>query len=156
MDPSLERIPHRVLPSVPSGHVTSGGKLNPSIKSIDDVKVGMTLEGIVINITKFGAFVNIGLSQEALIHVSEMSDEFVNDPMEIVTLGQQVNITVVSVDMDKGRISLSLRTNPRIYEGNQRPVRNRFDDRRRGRDNKYQSPAVRSQALKDLENLFKK
>ncbi len=155
MDPSLERIPPRVLPSVPSGHVTSGGRLNPSIRSIDHVKAGMSLKGIVINITKFGAFVNIGLSQEALIHVSEMSDTFVNDPSEIVSLGQQVEVTVVNVDLDKGRISLSLRTNPRPYEGKQ-PPRQRFEDRRRGRDEKYQSPAVRSQALKDLENLFKK
>ncbi|MBN2723621.1 MAG: S1 RNA-binding domain-containing protein [Deltaproteobacteria bacterium] len=155
MDPSIDKIPPRVLSQSPASLIAIGAKLNPDVKGIDDVKVGMELTGVIINITKFGAFVNIGLSQEALIHVSEMADDFVNDPFDIVTLGQQVKVTVVAVDMDKNRISLSLRSSPRFFEG--KPIRRNYDDRRpRSKDEKYQSPSARSQALKDLENLFKK
>ncbi|MDA3864991.1 MAG: S1 RNA-binding domain-containing protein [Deltaproteobacteria bacterium] len=158
LDPSFKRIPSKIIPSVP-GRITSGKKLNPKVKSINDVKEGMTLTGIVINITKFGAFVNIGLSQEALIHVSEMADHFVNDPGEIVQLGQQVNVTVVSVDLKKGRISLSLKSEPNLGNNKgRRTVNSRRTGGRRNRNNKerYQSPAARSKALKNLENLFKK
>ena len=153
MDAGLDRIPPRVLPVAHSGGLLAAGKLNPQITHFEDVKMGMVLTGIIINITKFGAFINIGLSQEALVHVSELSDDFVSDPFEVVSLGQQVKATVVAIDTDKNRISLSLRTNPKPIE----PRKPRLDDRRKPmRDDRYQSTASRSQALKDLENLFKK
>ena len=153
MDAGLDRIPTRVLPVAHSGGLLAAGKLNPQIAHFDDVKMGMVLTGIIINITKFGAFINIGLSQEALVHVSELSDDFVSDPFEVVSLGQQVKATVVAIDTEKNRISLSLRTNPKPIE----PRKPRMDDRRKPmRDDRYQSTASRSQALKDLENLFKK
>lgn len=154
MDPTIDRIPPRVLSQSPASLIASGAKLNPEIRSIDDVKIGMELTGVIINITKFGAFVNIGLNQEALIHVSEMADDFVNDPFEIVSLGQQVKVSVVGVDMEKNRISLSLRSTPRIFDG--KPMKRSFEPRPRAKDEKYQSPSARSQALKDLENLFRK
>ncbi len=153
LDAGLDRIPARVLPVAHSGGLLAAGKLNPSVRSFDDVKMGMVLTGIIINITKFGAFINIGLNQEALVHVSELSDEFVSDPFEVVSLGQQVKATVVAIDTEKNRISLSLRTNPKPLE----PRNKMRDDRRKpGRDDRYVSTASRSQALKDLENLFKK
>ncbi len=153
MDAGLDRIPTRVLPVAHSGGLLAAGRLNPQIAHFEDVKMGMVLTGIIINITKFGAFINIGLSHEALVHVSELSDNFVSDPFEVVSLGQQVKATVVAIDTEKNRISLSLRTNPKPIE----PRKPRLDDRRRPvRDDRYQSTASRSQALKDLENLFKK
>lgn len=154
MDAGLDRIPPRVLPVAHSGGLLAAGKLNPSIAHFEDVKMGMVLTGIIINITKFGAFINIGLSQEALVHVSELSDDFVSDPFEVVSLGQQVKATVVAIDTEKNRISLSLRTNPKPLEP--RKPRNLEDRRKPMRDDRYASPATRSQALKDLENLFKK
>jgi predicted RNA-binding protein with RPS1 domain len=156
MDPSLEKIPPRKLNSTGGGFLSSSGRLNPEISGIDDVKNGMTLNGVIINITKFGAFVNIGLPQEALIHVSEMADHFVNDPYEVVALGQQVKVTVVAVDMEKQRISLSLKTNPKVYEGKP-PAKPQMEERRPiNKDERYQSPSARSQAIRNLNNLFKK
>lgn len=155
MDAGLDRIPPRVLPTAHSGGLLAAGKLNPNIQSFEDVKMGMQLTGIIINITKFGAFVNIGLSQEALVHVSELSDNFISDPFEAVSLGQQVKATVVAIDHEKRRISLSLRSNPKPVE-----PRKREETLRRHKvsmdDRPQTSTANRSQALRDLENLFKK
>ncbi len=155
MDAGLDRIPPRVLPTAHSGGLLAAGKLNPNIQSFEDVKMGMQLTGIIINITKFGAFVNIGLSQEALVHVSELSDNFITDPFEAVSLGQQVKATVVAIDNEKRRISLSLRSNPKPVE----PRKPREEAPRRPKvplDDRPSSPTTRSQALRDLENLFKK
>lgn len=154
MDAGLDRIPQRVLPVAHSGGLLAAGKLNPNVAHFEDVKMGMVLTGIIINITKFGAFINIGLPQEALVHVSELSDDFVSDPFEVVSLGQQVKATVVAIDTEKNRISLSLRTNPKPLEP--RKPRSVEDRRKPMRDDRYTSTATRSQALKDLENLFKK
>lgn len=157
MDAGLDRIPPRVLPTAHSGGLLAAGKLNPNIQSFEDVKMGMQLTGIIINITKFGAFVNIGLSQEALVHVSELSDNFISDPFEAVSLGQQVKATVVGIDTEKRRISLSLRSNPKPVEP--RKPREEASPRRPKvplDDRPPASPAARSQALRDLENLFKK
>lgn len=83
--------------------------LNPLIKGVDDLRPGMKLNGVVSNITQFGAFVNIGLQQEGLIHVSELADHFVKDPNEVVRLGQTVSARVLGIDRARGRISLSLK-----------------------------------------------
>jgi len=79
------------------------------IKSIEDVKAGMKLTGIVNNVTKFGAFVDLGIKESGLIHVSQMADRFVSDPSTILSLNQSVTATVIEVDVDRKRISLSLK-----------------------------------------------
>jgi len=80
------------------------------IKSIEDIKEGMRVNGIINNITNFGAFVNIGIKEAGLIHVSQMSDTFVKDPMKVVRLNQEVNARVLEVDVQRKRISLSLKS----------------------------------------------
>ncbi len=78
------------------------------IKTIEDLKTGMELPGIVTNITAFGAFVDIGIKQNGLIHATQMGVKGMADPSKIVKLHQQVKVTVISVDLDRGRIGLRL------------------------------------------------
>jgi protein Tex len=83
------------------------------IESIDHLAVGMRLPGIVTNVASFGAFVDIGVHQDGLVHISEMSDGFVRDPSDVVKLHQQVKVTVLEVNRERKRIALSLRKSPR-------------------------------------------
>ena len=78
------------------------------IKTIEDLVTGMELPGIVTNITAFGAFVDIGIKQNGLIHASQMGVKGMADPSKVVKLHQQVKVSVVSVDMERGRIGLRL------------------------------------------------
>ena len=84
------------------------------INTMEDLKVGMKLPGIVTNITNFGAFVDIGVHQDGLIHKSELADKFVKDPTNVVKLHQKVDVTVLSVDIPRKRISLSMKSQPNI------------------------------------------
>jgi uncharacterized protein len=79
------------------------------VKEIADVKVGMILEGVVTNVTKFGAFVDIGVHQDGLVHISELSNKFIKDPSEAVKTGQLVKVKVLGVDEKAKRISLSIK-----------------------------------------------
>ena len=78
-----------------------------SIHEISDLHVGMTLEGVITNVTKFGAFVDIGVHQDGLSHISQLADRFVRDPSEIVAVGDIVKVTVMEIDPDRRRIALS-------------------------------------------------
>ncbi|MFT7588416.1 MAG: hypothetical protein ACI959_000624 [Limisphaerales bacterium] len=79
------------------------------LNSINDLREGMMVNGIINNVTKFGAFVDIGIKESGLIHVSQLSNTFVKDPMDVVKLNQEVNARVMEVDIKRGRISLSLK-----------------------------------------------
>ena len=80
------------------------------IDSIEDLRPGMRLNGIVTNVTAFGAFVDIGVHQDGLVHISELSDRFVRHPSEVVRVQQAVKVTVLAVDTERRRISLSMKT----------------------------------------------
>jgi uncharacterized protein len=80
------------------------------VTSPKDLSEGMVLEGVVTNIVAFGAFVDIGGHQDGLVHVSQLADRFVRDPNDVVNVGQKVKVTVVSVDLDRNRIALTMRT----------------------------------------------
>ncbi len=80
------------------------------INSIEDVKPGMSVPGIVTNVTSFGAFVDIGVHQDGLVHISQLADRFVKDPAEVVKPQQRVTVTVLEVDIPRKRISLSMRS----------------------------------------------
>ena len=80
------------------------------IREIADLREGMILQGMVTNVTAFGAFVDIGVHQDGLVHVSELSDRIVRNPLEVVKVHQKVTVTVLSVDPERQRIALSLRT----------------------------------------------
>lgn len=81
-----------------------------NVHHMEDLKTGMKLPGIVTNVTNFGAFVDIGVHQDGLVHISEMSDTFVSNPAEILSVQQQVEVTVTSVDIARKRIALSMKT----------------------------------------------
>ncbi len=84
-------------------------EFDKSVSKIEDVQAGMVLPGIVTNITAFGAFVDIGVHQDGLIHVSQMADRRVNDPSEVVHLHQHLKVKVLDVDLRRHRISLTLK-----------------------------------------------
>lgn len=84
------------------------------VKTIEDLREGMQMEGVVTNITKFGAFVDIGVHQDGLVHVSEMADKFVSDPTEIVKVGMIVNVVVKEINIKLKRISLSMKKGGKI------------------------------------------
>ena len=84
-------------------------EFSPEIHSIEDLKTGMVVPGIVTNITNFGAFVDIGVKQDGLIHVSQMADRYVSNPSEIVKIHQHVKVKILSVDIERNRIQLSLK-----------------------------------------------
>jgi uncharacterized protein len=82
------------------------------VNEIKDLKVGMELEGVVTNVTNFGAFVDIGVHQDGLVHVSHLSDQFVSNAADHVKVHQKVNVTVMEVDVARKRISLSMKSDP--------------------------------------------
>jgi uncharacterized protein len=84
-------------------------EFDKNVNSMDDLKPGMILDGLVTNITNFGAFVDIGVHQDGLIHVSQMADKYIKDPNEIVKLNQKVRVKVLEVDKERRRIQLSLK-----------------------------------------------
>lgn len=82
------------------------------VQKPSDLSEGMVLEGVVTNIVAFGAFVDIGVHQDGLVHVSQLADHYVKDPNDAVRVGQRVKVTVQSVDLARGRIALTMRTTP--------------------------------------------
>jgi uncharacterized protein len=84
------------------------------VEKLEDLEAGMTLPGIVTNVTAFGAFVDIGVHHDGLVHVSQLADRFVKDPSEVVKVHQHVRVTVLDVDLARKRIALSMRKNPAV------------------------------------------
>lgn len=84
-------------------------EFDPNIKTIEDLRAGMTLPGIVTNVTNFGCFVDVGVKENGLVHISELADRFVSDPTEVVSLHQYVQTRVLSVDLARKRIQLSMK-----------------------------------------------
>lgn len=82
------------------------------VNTISDLKIGMQLPGIVTNVTNFGAFVDIGVHQDGLVHISHLADKFIKDPKEAVSVQQKVKVTVAEVDVERKRIGLSMKANP--------------------------------------------
>ena len=84
-------------------------EFSEDIQTIEDLKIGMILPGIVTNITNFGAFVDLGIKQDGLIHISQMSDKFISSPSEVLKLHQAVEVKVIEIDSARKRIQLSLK-----------------------------------------------
>ena len=80
-----------------------------SLKTIEDVKPGMVVNGIINNITDFGAFVDIGVKESGLIHVSQLCDKYISSPSEVVSIHQHVKVKVLDVDLSRRRISLTMK-----------------------------------------------
>jgi len=84
-------------------------KWREDVKEIADLKPGMTLEGVITNVTRFGAFVDVGVHQDGLVHISELSNRFIKDPSEAVKTGEMVKVKVLTVDLKSKRIALSIK-----------------------------------------------
>lgn len=99
------------------------------VNHIEDLKIGMKIPGIVTNVTNFGAFVDVGVHQDGLVHVSQLADQFVSNPAEIVSVQQKVMVTVTEVDVARKRISLSMKgeTKPQ-QKRSQKPKRKQQDN----------------------------
>jgi uncharacterized protein len=123
------------------------------VNTISDLKIGMKLPGIVTNVTNFGAFVDIGVHQDGLVHISHLADKFVKDPKEVVTVQQKVQVTVVEVDVPRKRIGLSMKSDP--FAQGDAPARSKGN-----RDRKNQKPREKEASMEEklamLVNKFKK
>ena len=82
------------------------------VTKLTDLQEGMVLEGVVTNVTNFGAFVDVGVKQDGLVHISELSDRFVEDAASVVKVGQRLKVTVMEVDLERGRVALSAKSEP--------------------------------------------
>jgi len=112
-------------------------KFRDDVRTMEDLKPGMELEGVVTNVTAFGAFVDVGVHQDGLVHVSKLSERFIKDPSEVVKVGDKLHVRVLEVDLVRKRISLTARKDDRPAQGAgvpQQPQRpqGRRDDRRGG------------------------
>ncbi|MFW5707256.1 MAG: Tex family protein [Bacteroidota bacterium] len=84
-------------------------EFDPNVSTIEDLKAGMKLPGIVTNITAFGAFVDVGVHQDGLVHISQMANRYIQSPQEVVTLNQKVMVTILEVDLARKRIHMSMK-----------------------------------------------
>jgi uncharacterized protein len=100
------------------------------IEELDQLEAGMVLEGVVTNVTNFGAFVDVGVHQDGLVHISAMSTRFVRDPREIVKAGDVVKVKVLEVDVKRRRIALSMRLDEAAAPREAPPKRGNHDARR--------------------------
>jgi len=125
------------------------------VNTIADLKIGMKLPGIVTNVTNFGAFVDVGVHQDGLVHISHLSDKFIKDPNEVVTVQQKVFVTVTEVDVPRKRIALSMKADPFAEPTpSAKPQKGKRDNERRKPDNKPEQSMEEKLAL--LVNKFKK
>ena len=110
------------------------------VNTMDDLKTGMKLNGIVTNVTKFGAFVDIGVHQDGLVHISELSNTFVSDPSEVVKVQQKVEVMVLDVDVDRKRIQLTMKGDASTADTSKKRVskdrKSKPQNRKEGQDNK--------------------
>ena len=81
------------------------------VRSFDDLKVDMELEGTVRNVVDFGAFVDIGVKNDGLVHISEMSSKYIKHPMDVVSVGDTIKVRIIKIDPEKQKIGLSMRMN---------------------------------------------
>ncbi|BDD03512.1 Tex family protein [Aureibacter tunicatorum] len=125
------------------------------INEIEDLKIGMKLPGIVTNITNFGCFVDVGVHQDGLVHVSHLADKFVSNPAEIVSVQQKVTVTVTEVDVPRRRIALSMKSNP--FGEDRKAKANKPKKKTTNRDNRREEDAGGDlqQKLSQLKGKFK-
>jgi uncharacterized protein len=127
------------------------------VNEIKDLKIGMTLPGIVTNVTNFGAFVDVGVHQDGLVHISHLSDRFVKDANQVVAVQQKVKVTVVEVDVQRKRIALSMKSDP---FGSGAPSKERSESPSINNKSKSKPQPRKEESMEDmlaqLKNKFKK
>ena len=131
-----------------------------NIYSIEDVKVGMTVPGSVTNITRFGAFVDIGVKQDGLVHVSEIAHKYITDPNEVLKLNQKVTVVVTEIDVSRKRIALSIKQAQEAPARKDQPARKdtaRPQERKPfNKPKEKEAPLNMNDALSLLKNKFGK
>lgn len=136
------------------------------VTSFEDLKSGMILDGTVRNVVDFGAFVDIGVKQDGLVHVSELSDKFVKNPLEVVSVGDNVKVKIIDIDREKNNIALSMKGLNKLAisadsrtRGASNQKGKRRQDRNRNNDNVRQEvpkDGARLKSLKDLKNAMRR
>lgn len=141
----LEKPGRDPRPSFKTASFTDG------VETINDLKSGMTLEGTVTNVAAFGAFVDIGVHQDGLVHVSQLADRFVKDPHEVVKAGDVVRVTVTEVDVPRKRIGLSMRKDGGASAKEERAVRGAARDKptRKPVQRQAAKPAAKNQGAEN-------
>ena len=108
--PTLKDIKEEMLkPGLDPRGQAENVSFNISVRKMEDLEVGMQMNGVVTNITNFGCFVDIGVKQDGLVHISEIANRFVKHPSEVVQLGQQVSVRVTQIDLERKRLGLSMK-----------------------------------------------
>ena len=108
--PTLQDIKEELLkPGLDPRRAADVFEFAPGLKEMSDLKPGMEIPGIVTNVTAFGAFVDVGVKQDGLVHISQLADRFVSDPSEIVSVNKHVKVRVLEVEVDRKRIGLSMK-----------------------------------------------
>ncbi len=131
------------------------------IHRISDLEPGMKLPGIVTNVTAFGAFIDIGVHQDGLVHISHLSDNYVEKPSDIIKIHQNVYVTVLDVDMERKRISLSMKQNPEKdelkKEGKPDKTKKEIQEKDSGKKNTLKkSQSLRNSPFSGLSDMIKK
>lgn len=115
-------------------------KFRDDVRTMEDLQLGMELEGVVTNITAFGAFVDVGVHQDGLVHISQLADKFVTDPHEIVNVGDKIQVRVLEVDLARKRIALTARSGAAPSRADSAGDRNRNSDGPRRPDQRGNAP----------------
>lgn len=136
------------------------------VTAFEDLKEGMVLEGTIRNVVDFGAFVDIGVKQDGLVHVSELSDHFVKNPLEVVSVGDNVKVKIIEIDREKNNIALSMKGLNKLAISSDSRTRGRKKktDERRGNSNQNTTPVrqevtkdgARLKSLKDLQKAMRR
>jgi uncharacterized protein len=124
------------------------------IHTLDDLQPGMVCPGIVTNVTNFGAFVDIGVHQDGLVHISQLADRFVKDPRDVVNAGDRVSVRVIEVKLDKQQIALSMKSGAEVARGPSEKSSGPRDDNRGNRPQGPRTPMPPPQPKKPFNNPF--
>lgn len=131
-------------------------KFNAEVTKLEDLKVGMLLDGVVTNVTNFGAFVDVGVHQDGLVHISALSDSFVTNPADIVSVGQNLRVRVVDVDLPRARIALTCRLGDAVDTSNKVQGQEQDRGRGKGRNSKSDTRSPRPEKRGFSNNPFAK
>ena len=129
-------------------------RFDESITELKDLAPGLVLEGVVTNVTHFGAFVDVGVHQDGLVHISHLADQFVSDPHQLVKAGQVVKVTVLEVEVARKRISLSMKSNPSLSSAGLAASATQNKVERKTADQKTAKPTPNNNGFGTLADKF--
>ena len=118
------------------------------VETVKDLSAGMMLEGVITNVTNFGAFVDIGVHQDGLVHISALSENFVKDPRDVVKTGQVVKVKVMEVDLPRNRISLTMRLSDAVERDNKAGKQGKVPEAKQGKQGRQGKPTRQPSAQK--------